>query len=182
MKVSYLGLKKIIDERGIDPNELILKCQLTKVILHDINTSTEIHPYYVKRICDFLQCQREDIISPFVYEKRAGVFMPWCYDPIKTLRDQLREFMGQNYLSYQKVSAKTGVIEKRIIGFLQDDTLITHEIALLKKLGKPMDKYVDTCLGMLLDMANKNINDAFKTPPVEVLKLGKEKNDGKEKK
>ena len=164
MKVSYLGLKNLIISHDIDEYDLIYCCQLPKAVLHDINTSRVTAPLYLERICEYLGCSKEDIVSPFVYEKRAGIFMPWCYDPLPKFRRQFANFLLASQISCSKASKVTGVVEIRIERFIKGDTLTDHEASLLRKLGGEMEKYVDSYLDMVIEMRK---GDAFPAPPVE---------------
>lgn len=161
-RVSYLGLRNIILEKFVDKNDLIYCCQLPKAVLHDINASSSTHPIYLARICEYLHRKMEDIVSPFVYGKRAGIFMPWCYDPVKELGEQLKEFKEDHKLSLLDMVKMTEIDEMRLIRFMRHSTLSEHEISLLRRLGEEMIEYTHRCLDMMKVLSNGA--DAFETP------------------
>ena len=170
MKVSYLGLRELLVSREIDMNEMIFDCQLPKNVLHDINTSTKTYPIYIRRICKYLGCGQKDIISEYSDETRAGVFMPWRYDPAKKLRRQLADFLNDNEMSLAQAGSKAGIFEARLEYFLSYGNLTDREISNLKKLGPQMAKYATAYLDIIVDLRNPDKGDAFESLPMAPLK------------
>lgn len=170
MKVSYIGLRELLVRRYIDMNEMIYACQLPKNVLHDINTSTQTYPLYIKRICRYLECEEKEIISEYSEETRAGVFMPWCYDPAKMLRRQFSDYLRDNDISIDKASSKTGILKSRIGYFLSFGKLTDLETAKLKNLGIAMEKYVAAYLDAMADLRDPDKGDVFESLPMIPLK------------
>ena len=168
MDISYYGLWKIMQERGLTQKMMEENCKITPNTFTKMRRGQPIAIDTLMRICDYLDCDFSDIMTRFVPVQQfdpATMLMDQRCDAVKLgIQRALSEYMEKNALTVANVHEITGLSINTIKAIINEHRITSTSIMKLTALGRD---YLQLSNKYALDEYNKieNVPTLQEEPP-----------------